>query len=547
MNSKKHPPHARPARRILLWAALIVAALIVGDAVVLRAQPDGQESFEKLREELNREARKENIQRRLTFALLAPYLPAGTEMTSGYRNPDDQLSLIKRMAVSRGLIPSSHYMNLGDDRTWSPVLNKLRLSGIIIAAPYTTPHGKDAAVFDMSGPDLKGIERGCRVAESKGLVKIAQIIYESKNHCIHVEIQWVNTRAFTALSDTRPRRVNLEPSSDSAGSIGSGSATASPSPEAMTPEKRRLLEEYYSLHEAAEGNPLKQIDYDNETIRSLHPLDDRDLIKDLKAEIEKHRQQASEAEREAKESETAARKQELIDSRVTAEMEGRDEDALRYAEQLAKEFSDAPEAKVAERLRARLLIKQARDAFEDANCNKCANVRGLGCESAGDLIEDALRAQPEDQQAKRLKAEIEIVRSNCRAWRTMRLILLVLFVVGLLVALYIWLRPGKYVLEGVVGPCKGEVFPLVGSRVRVGAMQDTEDKEVDIVISDREHKISRVHCLLTQSGRHWYLKDESRNGTKINDQAVLKGSHQRLEGGDEISLADEAVLVFRRR
>lgn len=554
MIAKKYTPRSLQSRALLLWAALLLAALApaAGVAVrVARAQSDGQDSFQSLREELNREARKENIQRRLTFALLEPYLPAGTEMTSGYRNADDQLSLIKRMAVSKGIIPSSYNMSLNDPNTWSGVLDSLRGKGVIIAAPYTTPHGRDAAVFDMSGPDLAGIARGVKVAESKGLIKIAQIIHEHVNHCIHVEIQWVNTRAFTGLAETRPWRIELEASPAPSNTNGGGGAavTPTPSPEGMSAEKRRLLEEFYSLHDSAEGNPLKQIEYDKQIIRELNPLDDRERINNLYVEIDRHQQKADEARRETEQNNAAAGKQKLIDSRVAAEMSGDDEAALRYAEELAKEFPDAPEAKVADRLRTRLRLSQARAAFDDADCNKCSAVEGQGCARAWELIDKAWQAQRDDPQAQRLNEEMETVRGNCGAYRRARLGLLVLLVLGLGVGLYFWLRPGKYVLEGVLGPCKGQVFALDKLRVRIGAMPHVEEEEgnVDIHISDPERKISRVHCLLTQSGRYWYLKDESANGTKVNDRAVQKDSHQRLAGGDEISLADEAVLVFRRR
>jgi len=54
-----------------------------------------------------------------------------------------------------------------------------------------------------------------------------------------------------------------------------------------------------------------------------------------------------------------------------------------------------------------------------------------------------------------------------------------------------------------------------------------------------------VHCVLRQHGRRVYLKDMSRNGTKINAIEIEGNRYVKLCNGDEISLADEAVLLLK--
>lgn len=554
------PRLSRRAAVLLLLALLFAGG---GGLEALRAPgassraATGQDVVDDLQAHLDTLEQAEDVSRVVAYRILLQYLPAGTRMTSGYRSPEKQLSLIRNYAIRRG-IPVPDRMVVGEPSTWTNAWQSLRSLGFYIASPNHTPHGNpERIVFDLAGPDLGAIRRGCEVAQSKGMVKFLRPpLVEHVNGCVHIEVESFDARAFSGLSSPsqRPRIVTQQSSGggSSASAVGAPTPTPTPLPDAEKEARLRVRSELVSQHDAT-PELRKKIDYDYQIIQTLDLSDPAQLSyrSVLLNEIKEHEAQAKLDEEKAANDQAAAEKQGLVAQVEAAVREGRDEEAERLAESLKGRYPELE--KVHQQLVARRVIREAKGAFIDADCHRCSNVEGGACASAGELIDRARRMEEElgvnteARQATSLKAEMEAIRSNCGWGRRTRYVLLALLVVGLGVGLYFWLRPGRYVLEGVSGPCRGEVFPLDKARMKVGAMASSEDEEVDIVISDREHKISRVHCLLTQSGRYWYVKDESRNGTKVNDLPVEKGSHQRLAGGDEISLADEAVLLFRRR
>jgi predicted component of type VI protein secretion system len=87
---------------------------------------------------------------------------------------------------------------------------------------------------------------------------------------------------------------------------------------------------------------------------------------------------------------------------------------------------------------------------------------------------------------------------------------------------------------------------LDADEVKIGAL-GPPNGECDIVIRDARRRISQLHCLIVCSGRHWYLINESTNGTMINDEEIEKGNIVRLRKGDRLSLEDEAALVLRSK
>jgi predicted component of type VI protein secretion system len=96
-------------------------------------------------------------------------------------------------------------------------------------------------------------------------------------------------------------------------------------------------------------------------------------------------------------------------------------------------------------------------------------------------------------------------------------------------------------LEMIEGPAPGDVFQLDKEKTSLGAVA----AEADIVITDPFRKISRRHCEINRSGKHYFLIDCSTNGTTVNEKPVPKGEAVLLKKGDRIGLAEEVVLRFR--
>ncbi|HVG38031.1 MAG TPA: hypothetical protein VM870_02020, partial [Pyrinomonadaceae bacterium] len=163
-------------RRWLAFA-LWIAAL----AAVAGAQDSAINNLRDEYARLEREGLKENFHRELSFTILQEYLPPGTRLTSGYRSPQKQLDLIFRLARANG-IQANPGATVENEDSWMPTLAALRQKGFIIAAPTTTPHGTDEAVFDMSGADLNAIRAGCLRAQEAGMIKFKRIIFESRNN-----------------------------------------------------------------------------------------------------------------------------------------------------------------------------------------------------------------------------------------------------------------------------------------------------------------------------------------------------------------------------
>lgn len=464
------------------------------------------------------QVRKENIAVIIAMTILQRYLPPGARVTSGYRDAEDQLKLIGRMAQRNGI--QVQKMNVNDPETWMPVLSALRQQKFIVAAPDRTPHTNGKfVVFDLSGADLNAIKEGILNAKNEGMVVLQRApLIEPRNNAVHVELNLTPKALYrSGLSQQVPRELIF----DASGPDGTP-------PSLPQDEKTAALLRLQNLHDA-NPNPVKKIDYDRQKKFVCDPLADHKFLKELDDEIERHEREAEQLAQN-KQKDEATRK---IDGAI---QEGRFEDAERVYRQYEEAFSEDPGAKgMLNEIKTERLTNEAIDAL----------VLGCGeCEKARQIIDAALQVSPKHQAALRIKQETESCLKNCKTQSLAKVTIIVLAAAGLIVGLYFLLRPKRWVLEGVQGPCRGDVFPLDKEEIRIGALGPPEG-EADIVISDRAHKISRLHCLIVQSGRHLYLSDESSNGTKINDQEIEKERYIKLRNGDEITLGDEAVLLLR--
>jgi hypothetical protein len=114
------------------------------------------------------------------FAILRPYLPRGTVMTSGLRSDEDQRALINRMYLQKGGPANVTDINRR--------LQFLRQRGVKIAAPGSSPH-RTGKAFDLSGAGLSSIVAAVlKCKREKREFKYTKHILEPKNNCVHVEV-----------------------------------------------------------------------------------------------------------------------------------------------------------------------------------------------------------------------------------------------------------------------------------------------------------------------------------------------------------------------
>jgi hypothetical protein len=505
------------------------------------------DALEALREDYDKMDVKENFNRRASFIMLLPYLPPGARMTSGYRSPEKQLEVIGSYARRLGIqVPSS--MTVDDEQSWRPTLMALRSRGIIIAAPTTTPHGDDEAVLDLAGADLGTITERLRKAEKEGIVKFRRIILEPRNGAVHIEIDSFSSRALNELGKRKSSSRGTTPET------GEAVAPQSLSADAQRPS---MLSQLQNLHDV-EPQPAKRIDYDRSIRNLLDPVRDADRIKALADEMRQHLKEAQDI---AKENLVKTAYDKISD----ALNDDRYEDAEREAESFAKKFPKLRQAQsMLKQVKTRRLISEAQDALYASDKPGCGE-----CQKASELINEALNLYPNHEGALSIKEEVDVCLEPCTS-KT----LIVVVVLGLLTFVLTasgigffflswsgaspvtegfkapaWVAEKVrgshgWVLEGIEGAGKGQTFTLDKEKIVVGS-QGPPDGTADIVICDAQRKISRQHCLIMHNGKQFYLLDESTNGTKINGHELQRGVVAEFRGGDQISLADVAVLLLR--
>ena len=293
------------------------------------------------------------------------------------------------------------------------------------------------------------------------------------------------------------------------------------------PEKQRRdqLRQLQVQHDR-ERDLAKKIEYDRKIIELLDPYTDLEKIRSLQSEIQQHEQ---EMQQRGKKQQWA----EAISLTKKALEEKRYADAEREAETAIQISDDAEARQLRDEARTRRLVEEVKTLLAAKEVDK-----------AHEQNQQALQQAPKDSEAQNLQRDIDNILAKRKTLFVLKIVFTVLLVAGMLTGLYFLLRTREWLLEGVDGPCQEKVFPLDKDEIKIGAL-GPPNGECDLVIRDARHRISPLHCLIVRSGRHWYLMNESTNGTMINDEEVEKGNMVRLRKGDRLSLADEAVLVLR--
>jgi predicted component of type VI protein secretion system len=302
-----------------------------------------------------------------------------------------------------------------------------------------------------------------------------------------------------------------------------------PPPPPPDPEKPRRdqLRHLQALHDRVR-DPAEKIKYDRQIIELLNPDTDFEKIRVLKAEIQQHEKEIRDRDNEQQKAEAISRAKQALEDKSY-------EEAERQAETAIQIFDDAEARQLRDEARTRRLSEEAKDLLAAKEVDK-----------AIEKIQQALQLTPTDAEGQKIKKDIDNIFSKRKTLFVLKIAFMVLLVAGMLTVLYFLLRTRQWLLEGVNGPCQEKIFPLDKDEIKIGALGRPHG-ECDIVIRDAGHRISPLHCLIVRSGRHWYLMNESTNGTMINDEEVEKGNMVRLRKRDRLSLADEAVLVLRSK
>jgi hypothetical protein len=148
---------------------------------------------------------------------------------------------------------------------------------------------------------------------------------------------------------------------------------------------------------------------------------------------------------------------------------------------------------------------------------------------AGDAGVDLLEREIDQETADQRTRHIEV-------WSFVGLL-----VAGAVALILLFVFRANRVLEMISGPQPGQMFPLKKASVSIGALA----AEVDWAITDPHRKISRRHCDIVRSGRHFFIIDRSTNGTLLNGQPLRSGEAALLRRGDQIGLAGDVVIRFR--
>lgn len=529
-------PSPRPARR-LLTAALLTAAALAAWPGAARAQGDSVQALNEEYERLEREGLKENFIRQLSYTMLQKYLPPGTRFTSGYRSPQKQLDLIVRNARARGIsVPAN--VSLEDESSWRPALMALRATRFIVAAPTTTPHGTDEAVFDLSGPSIEAIRAGLLKAQDAGMIKYRRIIFEPSNNAVHVEVESISPKLLNELG--RFSSAGGGPRAP-APAAGASAAPAQPSEEE---QKRGMLAQLRGLHEA-EPDPEKKIAYDRSMVNLLDPAADSAKVGELEEEMRRHAE-------EARHLGASSEQREAVEKISEALRDDRLKDAEGEAASLVRRFPDYPDARrMFLEIRTRRIMLEATRAMESASCGDC--------ERAAALVGRALELAPGHEGARLIKEDVDACTERCGKRSAALWAVSLLLLASLGGGLYFlalsknWLPskgaaaapPPVWVLEVVEGDERGRVFSLDGEAVVVGSKGPPEG-EADVVVADGRRRVSRRHCTLLREGGRLYVRDESTNGTKVNGRDAARGALTECRAGDSITLGDAAVLLLRQ-
>jgi hypothetical protein len=100
-------------------------------------------------------------------------------------------------------------------------------------------------------------------------------------------------------------------------------------------------------------------------------------------------------------------------------------------------------------------------------------------------------------------------------------------------------------IEILSGPARGRRYPVEKDVITIGAVEQQGQDKNDIVVSDPEKTVSRLHCELHRKGEKFYVLDcDSSNGTRIDGRPVLPGRLFPLKRGSRIQLGMSCELKF---
>jgi hypothetical protein len=182
------------------------------------------------------------------------------------------------------------------------------------------------------------------------------------------------------------------------------------------------------------------------------------------------------------------------------------------------------------RLKKQEAIENARQAYLAHDLGK-----------ADEWVTSALAIDPDDPEALALQQHIASDLRSRQLKVTAVWVLAAALGIGLAAFLVLRLRRTGGILEVLEGDESGRLIPLNDEATVLGSLES----EADHVIFCPSRRISRRHCSLLKSGKHYFLSDHSTNGTFVNGRPVTKGQPVLLHAGDQISLAGDITLRFR--
>jgi hypothetical protein len=222
-------------------------------------------------------------------------------------------------------------------------------------------------------------------------------------------------------------------------------------PSADEAERRNLLRKLQMQYDS-ERDPVKKISYARQISSLLDPYVDFEKIRVLQTDIKQLEQAVQELG-------TEQEKQQAMSRAKKALAEKRYKDAEQEAARAVQIRNDTQTRQVLTETRTRLLVEEAKDALTRGEMHR-----------ADDKNHQALQLAPNDPDAQKLQGDINNSRGRRKTVFVFKLISIVCLIAGLLVGLYILLRPRPWVLQGIDGACKGQVFALDKDEVKIGAL-----------------------------------------------------------------------------
>lgn len=100
-------------------------------------------------------------------------------------------------------------------------------------------------------------------------------------------------------------------------------------------------------------------------------------------------------------------------------------------------------------------------------------------------------------------------------------------------------------LQVVSGVGRGKARNIDQELFRIGAVeQDQDGNPIDLVISDSEKLVSRLHCTIRRRGSEFVLIDHSTNGTMLNGRPMGGSFHYPLKDNTTIDVAGVSEITF---